>query len=54
MHAAHSPLARRTLLAAALAALPVAAAAPALADGTFPEPGPFPPRNALLTYADMV
>lgn len=45
---------RRALLAAGLAAVPLASAAPALADATFPTPGPFPPRDALLTYDDMV
>lgn len=46
---------RRTLLAGGLAAVPLLAVAPtALADANFPEPGPFPPRDAILTYDDMV
>lgn len=45
---------RRTILGAALAAVPLAAAGPAFAKGTFPTPGPFPPRDAILTYADMI
>ena len=51
----HGPtLSRRALLGAGLAAVPLGLAAPALAKGSFPEPGPFPPREAILTYADMI
>lgn len=54
MQLPHPTLSRRSLLAAGLALVPLSAAAPAMAGSTFPEPGPFPPRDALLTYADMV
>lgn len=54
MHLPDPTVRRRSLLTAGLAAIPLLASAPAWAGGTFPEPGPFPPRDALLTYADMV
>lgn len=47
-------LTRRTLLAAGLAAVPLGLAAPAFAKGNFPSPGPLIPRDAILTYADMI
>ncbi|QDO88192.1 Tat (twin-arginine translocation) pathway signal sequence [Ornithinimicrobium ciconiae] len=50
----YSSISRRNLLAGGLALATLAAVQPALADGSFPEPGPFPPRDALLTYADMI
>ncbi len=51
----HGPrLSRRTLIASGLAAIPLAAAAPALAKGSFPEPGEVVPRDALMTYDDMI
>ena len=51
----HGPsLSRRALLGAGLAAVPLGLAAPALAKGSFPEPGPVIPRDAILTYADMI
>lgn len=53
-HLSDRTFSRRHLLAGGLALATLAAAPPALADGTFPEPGPFPPRDALLTYADMI
>ncbi|USQ79156.1 Tat (twin-arginine translocation) pathway signal sequence [Ornithinimicrobium faecis] len=45
---------RRTVLAAGLAAVPLAVAAPAFAKGNFPSPGPVIPRDAILTYDDMI
>lgn len=51
----HGPrLSRRTLIASGLAAIPLGAAAPALAKGSFPEPGEVVPRDALMTYDDMI
>lgn len=47
-------LSRRHLLAGGLALASLAAVQPAVAAGSFPTPGPFPPRDALLTYADMI
>ena len=47
-------LTRRTILAAGLAAVPLAIAAPAFAKATFPDPGPVVPRDSILTYADMI
>lgn len=47
-------LGRRALLGAGLSALPLGLAAPALARGTFPDPGNRTPRAAILSYADMI
>lgn len=49
-----SPLTRRAVLAAGVAAVPLLAARPALAAGTFPDPGPHVPTSATVGYADMV
>ena len=57
MELPESPVSRRSFIAASLALIPLLSAttmaSPAYANGTFPEPGPVTPRNALLTYADL-
>ena len=50
----HSPLTRRAVLAAGVAAVPLLASHPAFAAGTFPDPGPTVPIQATTGYAEMI